>query len=121
MGYYFRGRLQTSSDSPDYFAISGALSRSGFFDEVKTIGELRRRLDAAALSMPVGTMVSTERVYRMTRGYEPDKPRSGSVDREQRLVLVDKGSFYDPRTGKPRRPHWRTVERDQDAFDRRVR
>lgn len=113
MGYCFRGHLRTPADSPDYFAASGALSRAGFFQEVSSLAELRKRLNSAVPFLPVGTEVLVERVYRMSRGYEPGKPRPGSTDREERLVLADKGAFYDPKTGKARPPKWRKVERDK--------
>ena len=124
MGYYIRAQLYMSADSPHYFAASSALNHAGANVEVKTLGELRRRLDSAAISAPLGTIVRTERVYRMTRGYEPDKPRSGSTDQEAILELVDKGAFYDPKTGKSRPPRWSKITREQ-AFgtsrDRRRR
>lgn len=124
MGYYFRGSLRVPADSDHYYSTSGALSRAGFFREVSSLARLKKSLLDAAPFVPVGTEVGTERVYRASRGYEPGKPRSGSVDREERFVLVDKGAFYDERTGKPRPPRWRkvvaTVQLDREVLrDRR--
>lgn len=124
MGYFFKGSLRIPADSPDYYSSSGALSRAGFFSEIKSRAELLKRLNSAASQLPIGAEVTIERIYRMVRGYEPGKPRPGSVDQEQRLVLVDRGSWYDPKTGKPRPPKWRKKaesERDRTRSRRSVR
>jgi hypothetical protein len=107
VGYSYSSKLWTPSYDPDYWTMSGVLSRAGAFEEVKTSSELKRRLESAGSHLPIGTLVRTFRIYHATRGYEPGRPRPGSIDQEKDLELVDRGSFYDPKTGRPRPPRWR--------------
>ena len=114
MGYFFTAKLYMSSESPDYWSASSALHSSHANDEVKTFGELRRRLgNAVTYGMPDGAVVRTERVYRMVRGYEPGKPRSGSTDQEKYWTLADRGSGYDPKLGRARPPRWKEITYEQ--------
>lgn len=102
MGYYFKGDYRGYSGDDAY----QALAKAGFYREVKSLGELKKRLASVELDLPIGTKVKISRVYRMVRGYEPDKPRSGSVDQETVYRLDAHGSFYNPKTGKPKPAKW---------------
>lgn len=106
MGYYFKGTSLLPADSEDYWKANSALGREGFFSEVKTFSELKRRLERASPFLPLGMRVKIERVYRMVRGYEPGKPRSGSVDQETVLRLKRAYAGYDPKLGRARPAQW---------------
>lgn len=57
----------------------------------------------------IGTEIRIDKVYRAKRGYEPGKPASGSTVASYRYRLAALGSFYDPKTGRPKPPHWVTT------------
>ncbi len=108
MGYYYRGdvRADVSTLGDGY----GDLSRAEFFRETKTKAEVKKRLLSASIRLPLGTIVSIFRVYRISRGYEPGKPRSGSEDQHEYLKLAAHGAWHDPKTGKAKPAKWVRVE-----------
>lgn len=104
MSYTYRARAQFSMEDVDSLRVAA----SGWMREVPIKAEVMHRLNQIATLVPIGSEFKIEKIYHMSRGYEPGKPRPGVVA-EERIRLVDAGAWYDPKTGKPRAPKWRKV------------
>lgn len=100
-------------DSPLYGKVMG----TGFHSEVDSPVEILKRLNTVERDLPIGSQFRIEKIYRMTRGYEPGKPRSGSVMQTTYLELLEHGHWYDPKTGKAKPARWKKTVVRNDASD----
>jgi len=102
MPFVYRGVQKSYLEGEAY----NALYRSGFADERH--GTRPACLAVfASVGLPVGTEIAVEKIYRMSRGYEPNAPfRSGDVAEYWLYRLTDEATWYDPKTGKPRPNKW---------------
>jgi hypothetical protein len=113
--FYYRGYNVNISSETAYPAYA-ALARSGFFKETTSKAEVMKRLLSVSNELPIGAKVKIEKLYRATRGYEPNaKFSSGQSAEEETLRLAEHGSFYDPKTGKPKPAKWVRLSRSSRA------
>ena len=90
-------------DSPLYHDVM----RTGFHNEHGSPNDVIKALAGIEGKLPIGTRFKIEQVYHATRGYEPGKPRTGSVVKTTYLELIAHGAWYDPKTGKAKPAKWR--------------
>lgn len=107
--FWYKGSPTTDLDDKYY-----DLSKTGFFREVSSKSELKKRLASISGStgLPLGTVLKIEKLYHMKRGYEPGAPfKHGDLVEVELIQLVEHSAWHDPKTGKAKPAKWIVVER----------
>lgn len=109
MTFYYKGLPTT--DLGEHYML---LARSGFMRDApskKIVLDRLATVSSSSAGLPVGSVMKIEKLYRMTKGYEPGAPfRHGDLAEVWTLRLKAHGDWYDPKTGKAKPPKWETID-----------